>query len=58
MIKTTSAESILVNFLKNSEMEKCNLDRTLIIQENIPSENVRFVDCVFGWQYPGISCLL
>lgn len=58
IIKNTSAESILVNFLKNSEMVKCNLDRTLIIQENIPSENVLFVDCVFGWRYPSISCLL
>ena len=57
-MKTISTESILVNFLKNSEMVKCNLDRTLIIQENIPSENFLFVDCVFGWRYPSISCLL
>ncbi|KAB7640582.1 BppU family phage baseplate upper protein [Bacillus paranthracis] len=52
---TGATESLSVNFLKNSELTKCNFDKTLTTLANVLSENVRFVDCTFGGNMPSLA---
>jgi hypothetical protein len=52
---TGANESISVNYLQNSEFNKCNFDKTLTTTANIISSDVRFVDCSFGGNMPVLA---